>query len=432
MALLSSLKSVVILTLEQQVSTLIYALGKEADKVFKTFTFNNAADANKYELVLQKFNDHFVPRTNILHERAKFYNRHHKVGESVEQFHRSLHDLASTCSFENLEEAVRDRLVIGLLDKEVAQKLQLEDLSKVNLKYAVDTANGWPEYKEDCQLGARHLYQARSELSISDGLLLKGDRIIIPATLQKEVLGHIHQGHFGITKCRERAASSVWWPGISKDISDLIGKCRVCQEKQSSQTREPLLSSPLPQRPFQQMAADLCEHNGRHYLVVVDYYSRYLDICFLSKTTSLVVIGHLKKIFARHGVPETLVSGNGPQFSLSEFKAFSDFWNFQHVTTSRHFPQANGAAERAVRTAKHILNQDDVFLALLVYRASPIVELKVSPAELAYGRKLWTTLPAPPKSLVPNPSYPRTKMILDYIADGPQDRASDNFKCCHT
>ncbi|KAK3751553.1 hypothetical protein RRG08_043143 [Elysia crispata] len=114
------------------------------------------------------------------------------------------------------------------------------------------TAKGWPDYKEDCQLGARHLYQARSELSISDGLLLKDDRIIIPATLQKEVLGRIHQGHFGITKCRERAASSVWWPGISKDISDLIGKCRVCQE-----TREPLSPSPLPQRPFQQMAAEL-------------------------------------------------------------------------------------------------------------------------------------------------------------------------------
>ena len=131
-----------------QVSTLIYALGKEADKVFKTFTFNNAADANKYELVLQKFNDHFLPRTDILHERAKFYNRHQKVGESVEQFHRSLHDLASTCSFENLEEAVRDRLVIGLLDKEVAEKLQLEELSKVNLKYAVDTARHYELVKE--------------------------------------------------------------------------------------------------------------------------------------------------------------------------------------------------------------------------------------------------------------------------------------------
>ena len=116
-----------------QVSTLIYALGKEADKIFKTFTFTNAAYANKYEPVLQKFNDHFVPWTNTLHERAKFYNRHQKV----EQFHRSLHDLASTCSFENLEEASRDRLVIGLLDKEVAQKLQLEDFSEVTLKYVL-------------------------------------------------------------------------------------------------------------------------------------------------------------------------------------------------------------------------------------------------------------------------------------------------------
>ncbi|KAK3748784.1 hypothetical protein RRG08_043144 [Elysia crispata] len=77
-------------------------------------------------------------------QRAKFYNRHQKV----EQFHRSLHDLASTCSFENLEEAVRDRLVIGLLDKEVAQKLQLEDLSKVTLKYAVDTARHYELVKE--------------------------------------------------------------------------------------------------------------------------------------------------------------------------------------------------------------------------------------------------------------------------------------------
>ena len=127
-----------------QVSTLIYALGKEADKICKTFTFTNAAHANKYEPVLQKFNDHFVPRTNTLHERAKFYNRHQKV----EQFHRSLHDLASTCSFENLEEAVRDRLVIGLLDKEVAQKLQLEDLSKMTLKYAVDTARHYELVKE--------------------------------------------------------------------------------------------------------------------------------------------------------------------------------------------------------------------------------------------------------------------------------------------
>ena len=134
---------------------------------------------------------------------------------------------------------------------------------------------------------------------------------------------------------------------------------------------------------------------------MVDEYSRYLDICFLSKTTSLAVIGHLKKIFARHGVPETLFSNYRPQFSSSEFKVFSNFWNFQHVTTSPPFPQANGAAEHAVQTAKHILNQDDVFLALLVCRASPIVELKASPAELVYGRKLRKTLPAPPKSLVP-------------------------------
>ena len=133
----------------------------------------------------------------------------------------------------------------------------------------------------------------------------------------------------------------------------------------------------------------------------VDYYSRYIDVTYLPSLTSATVIGKLKKFFSHHGVPEIVVSDNGTQFSSAEFRTFADWWNFSHVTSSPHYPQSNGAAERAVKTVKEILRQDDIFLALLSYRSTPIPDLGASPAELAMGRTLRTTMPSLPSTLQP-------------------------------
>lgn len=94
------------------------------------------------------------------------------------------------------------------------------------------------------------------------------------------------------------------------------------------------------------------------YLLEVDYYSRYIEIIKTSITTSAGIINDLKSIFARHGVPEILITDNGPQFTSSSFSSFATDYDFRHVTSSPYFAQSNGEAERVVKTVKSLLKKN--------------------------------------------------------------------------
>ena len=284
------------------------------------------------------------------------------------------------------------------------RQIKEETQQDVSLRTAINyTVMGWPTYKQDVMLAARDLFDFRNELSLYDGLLLRGDKTVIPYSMRKEILDRIHDGHLGITKCRERANQGVWWPGLSKQIQDCVAMCKLCMQKKPAQQSEPLLPSTLPDSPFQRIGVDLCELKGKHFLVSVDYFLRYIDILPLQSLTSGAVINKMKQIFSQHSIAETVISDNGPQFAAKEFQQFAEERNFHHATSSPHYPQANGEAKRAVRSAKEFLRQNDPHLALLTYRATPLPALGVSPAELAYGRRLRTTLPAVPQTLSPRP-----------------------------
>ena len=91
-------------------------------------------------------------------------------------------------------------------------------------------------------------------------------------------------------------------------------------------------------RPWARVAADLCEFDNRVLLVVSDYYSNFIEVARLSNFTSHAVIKELKAIFARYGVPDTLVMDNGSQFSSAEFAVFAKTWMFEHKTSSPTYP----------------------------------------------------------------------------------------------
>ena len=219
-------------------------------------------------------------------------------------------------------------------------------LSRV-LDYSV---SGWPEYAKDIPEEIRKYHAVRGELSVVS-------RLVIPSSLQLEVLERIHDGHQGMTRRRERANMSVWWPGISRDIQSKVSVCEFCQENLPSQRKEPPITTPLPERAWKKIGADLCAHQGKQFLVIINYYSRFPEIAYMSSTTRDPVINKMKDIFARWGVPDEIVSDNGPQFSSEQFRRFSQEYDFKHFTTSPCYPQANGEAESGVRIAKKILRQ---------------------------------------------------------------------------
>ena len=241
------------------------------------------------------------------------------------------------------------------------------------------------------------LYGVRDQLSVANGVLMYASRLVIPHQMRYQILSRLHDdGHFGISKCRDRAKSSVWWPDMNSDLKEYLMCCQFCQTHAPAHRKEPLIPTPSPDRPWSHVASDICQHGAHNYLVTVDIFSRFIEVQKLGSITSGNAIEKLKCLFARYGIPDLVTTDGGRQFVSQEFREFAAEYGFCHRVTDPYCPQANGAAERAVRQAKWCLEQRDPYLALMGYRATPVESTGLAPAQLLMGRPLQTRLPSPP------------------------------------
>ena len=99
--------------------------------------------------------------------------------------------------------------------------------------------------------------------------------IVVPESQREYILQKLHESHQGLTKCRQNAQNAVRWPGLSRDLTELTDSCRACREPRPSQKKQPTI---LQERPWRKLGADLCACQGKDYLVVADYYSRWLEV----------------------------------------------------------------------------------------------------------------------------------------------------------
>ena len=211
----------------------------------------------------------------------------------------------------------------------IKREQEQDDVCKQIIVYCRDS---WPE-KHELTGAIRPYYPVKTEIAVANGLLLRGSRLIIPASMRLEILDKIHTGHQGITKCRERARQSVWWPGLSRQLEELVKNCITCVKAQK-QRAQPLVTTTFPELPWQKVATDLFEWRKENYLLIIDYYSRFIEIAQLKRTTAEEVIQHTKSIFTRHGIPESVISDNGPQYSADAYKQFAKEYRFQQPVLS--------------------------------------------------------------------------------------------------
>ena len=257
--------------------------------------------------------------------------------------------------------------------------------------------HGWPERRPQ---EMQPYYEARDRLSYANGLIFYNDRILIPDNMRSDLLGKAHQGHLGISRTRSRAAEAIWWPGIGSDIEKFVTTCKTCARYRPAPI-EPLIPTKPQERPWQTVGTDFMEYRGNQYLVVVDYYSKWIVVHIMGQSTGFSTVSLVKSMFARYGIPDTVRSDNGPHFSSRTFKEFVDEYGFKHKTSSPGYSQSNGGVERAIRTLKEMLNKsENPHKTIMAYRATPN-ELGYSPAQLFLARKIKTDLPISPQQLAP-------------------------------
>ena len=221
--------------------------------------------------------------------------------------------------------AEKDILAVNFLQySSIEEKERDEVLQETNkdpefqaLKHAIST--GWPAKRSQIRASLHPYWNCRDELTIESGILMKNSKVLIPETLKQKYLRQIHQGHQGIKACRSRAREFVFWVNINRDIEELVQKCSLCQSQQNSTSSIQKYVSEVPPHPWHTIGSDLFYFRRIDFLVVVDYFSKYLLMRKIPNSTSSAVIKELGMIFSEFGKPQVFRSDNGPCHSSQEF-----------------------------------------------------------------------------------------------------------------
>ena len=258
-------------------------------------------------------------------------------------------------------------------------------------------SEGWPSQVDD---DLRPYWSRKLELSVHDGCLMWGGKVVIPPPGRKPLLVELHGAHPGVSRMKSLAQSLMWWPGMDCEIEDMVKHCMECQQDRPAPPPAPLHPWNWPTRPWARLHIEFAgPMEGSMFLIVIDVHSKWLEVFPMKTASAQTTIRQLRTLFARFGLPESIVSDNGSQFTAAEFEQFCQQNGINHIKVAPYHPSSNGLAERAVQIFKRGMKKstigtigDRLAKVLMQYRVTPHTTTGVSPAELLLGRKPRTRL----------------------------------------
>ena len=280
-----------------------------------------------------------------------------------------------------------------------ASSLDEECLALVQL-----IVDGFPHDKKLLPPDLQKYWGMRDELYVIEGVPFKGKKMLIPLSLRPRVLEGLHAANQGVTGMLSNARDRFFWPGLDAAVRQMRLQCRQCNKNSPSQSAEPVTISPPPEVPFEQTAADFFNLEGHNFLAFADRYSGWLEVERLPTNS----FKHVRKIFLRwfrtYGVPVEIATDGGSPFQSFDYKNFCRTWDIRRRLSSAYYPQSNGRAEAAVKSAKRILegnidtisgalDTDAAARAIMAHRNTPMQDTGIAPSVMLFGHPLRDHLP---------------------------------------
>ena len=252
-------------------------------------------------------------------------------------------------------------------------------------------------------------YLVRDELCVCNDVVMRKEKIVVPTELASTFLNLAHESHQGMSRTKQRLRGLYWWPLMDAQVELLVNQCVLCQsnDKSAKPFVAPMKPVQFPNTAWTKLAMDIVgpfelgTSACKYAITLVDYFSKWPEVAFVSSVTTKSVTEFLKSIFSREGFPEEIITDHGSQFTSGEFEEYLSSRGIKHGFSSVYYPQANGAIERfngvlknTVQNAIHS-NKDwkrCVLEFLAVYRATPHATTKLSPSLLLHKREMRTKL----------------------------------------
>lgn len=338
------------------------------------------------------------------------------------------------------EEAEDDCQMVCAID-DLSQKLAPADANSLSRESAKDpviatvmrfTREGWPPKKSDEGSEMQRYRQISGSLAVIHGCLIMGSRVVVPASMRRNVLDQLHIGHFGMERMKQLARTSVYWPNIQDDIEAMCRSCVPCGEHQNKPSKPANHPWMLPEKPWSRLHIDhAINFLGSNWLVMIDSYSKYPCIHPTQAITAKATTDILEEDFAHFGYPHTLVTDNATTFMSEEFQSWCKERGITHLTGAPYHPATNGAAERLVQTFKQALRKSSLpprkalQQFLMQYRRMPN-STGYSPSELLNSRQIRTKIDV----LLPSPAHAaQGKQAREATKSQLQERVSKLVHC---